>query len=53
MRSDEPAGHRRQPTAEQGSSQAVFVEGDIEHGVMTVHRWSPRRGYSQTGRAYP
>jgi hypothetical protein len=33
--------------------QALFVEWDLAHGVMTVHRWSPRDGYSQTPRAYP
>jgi hypothetical protein len=33
--------------------QAVFIEWDIEHGLMTVHRWSPEGGYSQTSRAYP
>jgi len=32
---------------------ALFVEWDIEHGVMTVHRWSPRGGYSHTTRRYP
>jgi hypothetical protein len=25
---------------------ALFVEWDIEHGLMTVHRWAPRDGYS-------
>ncbi len=33
--------------------RAVFVEWDTEHGSMTVHRWSPGSGYSQTGRTYP
>jgi hypothetical protein len=33
--------------------QAVFIEWDIEHGLMTVHRWSPAGGYSQTTRGYP
>jgi hypothetical protein len=32
---------------------ALFVEWDIEHGLMTVHRWSPRDGYSNTTRGYP
>ena len=32
---------------------ALFVEWDIEHGLMTVHRWSPRDGYSSTTRGYP
>ncbi len=33
--------------------QALFVAWDIEHGEMTVHRWSPTGGYRQTARAYP
>jgi Pyridoxamine 5'-phosphate oxidase len=33
--------------------QAAFIEWDIEHGLMTVHRWSPQGGYSQASRAYP
>lgn len=33
--------------------QALFVAWDIERGVMAVHRWSPRDGYSHTTRAYP
>jgi len=33
--------------------KAVFVEWDTEQGLMTVHRWSLRNGYSQTGRTYP
>jgi hypothetical protein len=33
--------------------QAVFVEWDTEHGLMTVHRWSPGADYSQTSRTYP
>jgi hypothetical protein len=32
---------------------ALFVEWDIEHGVMTVHRWSPDGGYRQSTRRYP
>jgi hypothetical protein len=32
---------------------ALFVECDIEHGLMTVNRWSPRDGYSNTTRGYP
>jgi len=32
---------------------ALFVEWDLEHGLMTVHRWSPRDGYSITTRGYP
>lgn len=33
--------------------QALFVAWEIESGVMTVHRWSPRGGYSHTARTYP
>jgi pyridoxamine 5'-phosphate oxidase-like protein len=33
--------------------QAVFVDWDIDHGQMTIHRWSPRRGYSVAHRSYP
>jgi hypothetical protein len=33
--------------------QALFVTWDIDRGVMAVHRWSPRDGYSQTTRNYP
>jgi Pyridoxamine 5'-phosphate oxidase len=33
--------------------KAVFIEWDIEHGLMTVHRWSPEGGYRQTTRGYP
>jgi hypothetical protein len=33
--------------------QAVFIEWDTRHGLMTVHRWSPGSGYSRTSRAYP
>jgi Pyridoxamine 5'-phosphate oxidase len=36
-----------------GIEQALFVEWDIPHAVMTVHRWSPRRGYSHSTRIYP
>jgi hypothetical protein len=32
---------------------ALFVEWDMERGLMTVHRWSPRDGYSRAVRAYP
>ncbi len=32
---------------------ALFVTWDIEHGEMTVHRWSPTGGYRQTARSYP
>ncbi len=33
--------------------QALFVAWDIERGMMAVHRWSPRDGYSHTTRTYP
>lgn len=33
--------------------QAAFIEWDIEHALMTVHRWSPEAGYRQTSRTYP
>ena len=33
--------------------QAVFVGWDIYQGLMTVHRWSPRSGYSVATRPYP
>src|SRR5262249_8652213 len=32
---------------------ALFVEGDLEHGRMTVHHWTPRSGYSHSTRRYP
>jgi hypothetical protein len=36
-----------------GIDQAFFVEWDTEHGVMTVHRWSPQDSYSHSTRTYP
>jgi len=33
--------------------QAAFVGWDIDRGLMTIHRWSPRRGYSVAARPYP
>jgi hypothetical protein len=36
-----------------GIEQAVFVEWDTGRAVMTVHRWSPRGGYTQARRHYP
>ena len=33
--------------------QAAFVDWDTERGLMTVHRWSPRNGYSVASRSYP
>jgi hypothetical protein len=34
-------------------TQAVFVDWDIEHGLMTAHRWSPGTGYAVASRPYP
>lgn len=34
-------------------AQAVFIEWDTGHGLMTIHRWSPQRGYNQARRSYP
>jgi hypothetical protein len=34
-----------------GIEQAVFIGWDTGHGLMTVHRWSPRSGSSQSSRA--
>lgn len=36
-----------------GIEQAVFVEWDTGHGLMTLHRWSPRGGCTQARRQYP
>jgi hypothetical protein len=36
-----------------GIEQAVFVEWDTGHGLMTVHRWSQPGGYIQARRHYP
>jgi hypothetical protein len=33
--------------------QATFVDWDINHSLMTVHRWSPRNEYSTCTRTYP
>ena len=33
--------------------QAAFVGWDINRGLMTIHRWSPRRGYRMATRPYP
>ena len=33
--------------------QAVFIDWDIKHGLMAVHRWSPARGYAVASRPYP
>ncbi len=34
-------------------SRAVFVDWDIEAGLMTIHRWSPATGYTMARRSYP
>ena len=33
--------------------QAVFVDWDINRGLMTVHRWSPASSYAVASRPYP
>jgi len=33
--------------------QALFVDWDINRGLMTVHRWSPASGYAVASRPYP
>ena len=33
--------------------QAAFISWDLEHGLMTVRRWSPQAGYRQASRTYP
>ena len=33
--------------------QAVFIDWDTRRGLMSIHRWSPHRGYSQANRTYP
>ncbi len=32
---------------------ALFVEWHLEHGLMTVHRWTPRDGYNHITGSYP
>jgi hypothetical protein len=36
-----------------GIATALFIEWDLEHGVMTTHRWDPRNGYRHSARRYP
>jgi hypothetical protein len=36
-----------------GIAAALFIEWDLEHGVMTAHHWSPRNGYHHSTRRYP
>jgi hypothetical protein len=33
--------------------QAVFIDWDIKHGLMAVHRWSPQDGYGRSEHSYP
>jgi hypothetical protein len=33
--------------------QAAFVDWDIGHGLMTVHRWTPGSGYAVASHPYP
>jgi hypothetical protein len=33
--------------------QAVFVDWDIQRGLMTVHQWSPANSYAVASRPYP
>ena len=33
--------------------EAVFVDWELEQGVMTVRRWSAESGYSEATRSYP
>jgi hypothetical protein len=33
--------------------QAAFISWDLEHGQMTLRRWSPRRGPTESRRSYP
>jgi hypothetical protein len=33
--------------------QAAFISWDVEHGEMTVRRWSSQLGYRETSRDYP
>jgi hypothetical protein len=31
----------------------VFVDWDIQRGLMTVHQWSPASSYAVASRRYP
>jgi hypothetical protein len=33
--------------------QAVFIDWDIQRGLMTAYRWSPAAGYAVASRPYP
>jgi len=32
---------------------ALFIEWDLEHGLMTIHHWTPQDGYRHSTRRYP
>ena len=32
---------------------ALFIEWDLQHRLMTTHRWTPRDGYHHRTRRYP
>jgi hypothetical protein len=32
---------------------SLFIEWDLEHGVMTTHHWNPRNGCHHSTRRYP
>jgi hypothetical protein len=32
---------------------AVFIDWDLQHGLMAVHRWSQQDGYSRSEHSYP
>jgi hypothetical protein len=34
-------------------AKAIFVEWDLEHGMMTIHRWAPHDPYRRGTRRYP
>jgi Pyridoxamine 5'-phosphate oxidase len=34
-------------------ASALFVEWDLEHGLMTVRRWTLQHGYQTSTRGYP
>jgi hypothetical protein len=36
-----------------GIATAIFVEWDLEGGMMTIHRWAPQDGYHRGTRRYP
>ena len=32
---------------------ALFIDWDLEHGLITVRRWNPQSGYRRSTRSYP